>query len=126
VTLPVEHIQNRAADGRREREKAIVVRLTSVEVRVMLAALNTALNRPALFRPPVMAMAEELSMRLIQSLRALKSDASDDSLAISDWSAPDELPPRGHSVCPAAATIREARSAALAQPPPPVVRTCHK
>jgi hypothetical protein len=81
VTLPVEPTQARAADGCREREEAIVVRLTSVEVRVMLAALNTALNRPALFRPPVIAMAEELSMRLIQSLRASKSDASDDSLA---------------------------------------------
>jgi hypothetical protein len=78
-----------------KQEEAIVVRLTSVEVRVMLAALNTALNRPALFRPAVMAMAEELSVRLIESLRASRSDASEDGLAIGDLSAPDELPPGG-------------------------------
>ena len=79
-----------------KQEEAIVVRLTSIEVRVMLAALNTALNRPALFRPAVMAMAEELSVRLIESLRTSKSDASEDGLAIGELSAPHELPPDGH------------------------------
>ena len=76
-----------------KQEEGIVVRLTSVEVRVMLAALNTALNRPALFRPAVMAMAEELSVRLIESLRASKSELPEVCLTIGDLSAPDELPP---------------------------------
>ena len=64
----------------------------------MLAALNTALNRPALFQPHVTEMAEELSMRLIEALRASKCVASGDPLGINDLSAPDELPPDGPSV----------------------------
>jgi hypothetical protein len=83
-----------------KQEQTIVVRLTSVEVRVMLAALNTALNRPALFRPAVMAMAEELSVRLIESLRALRSDSLEDGLAMSELSAADELPPGSASPYP--------------------------
>jgi hypothetical protein len=77
VTLPVERRDDRAPHGRREQEKDIVVRLTTIEARVVLAALNTALNRPALFRPPVIAMAEDLAGRLIGSLRTSNSDGSD-------------------------------------------------
>jgi hypothetical protein len=74
---PVERAEKRSSNRRREQEGDIVVRLTTIEARVVLAALNTALNRPALFRPPVIAMAEDLAGRLIGSLRMSRPDEAD-------------------------------------------------
>ena len=105
--MPVDRVQERADDGRRQQQEGdIVVRLTSVEVRVMLAALNTALNRPALFRAPVLATAEDLSVRLIELLRATKSDGPDEALTLGDLAAPDKLPAFGDAVRPPLPTLR--------------------
>jgi len=48
--------------------REVSLHLTIAQVRVVLAALNTLLNRPAMFRPDVLETAEDTVIRIRKTL----------------------------------------------------------
>jgi hypothetical protein len=53
-----------------EGGRVLTLQITVAETRVILAALNTVLSRPSLFRPSVLEMAESIATRLVRSLQS--------------------------------------------------------
>jgi hypothetical protein len=48
--------------------REVILHLTADQVRVVLAALNTLLNRPGMFRPEVLETAEDVVVRIRKTL----------------------------------------------------------
>jgi hypothetical protein len=70
-------------DGLEMTESGRELRLhfTVAEIRVILAALNTVLSRPTLFRPSVLETAESIATRLVSSLQSTRVATEDADLA---------------------------------------------